>query len=214
LHILKSLRLAFQLHLSELAAHSEKKVASTQSQKLPGGQPGRNRKVLKEEKMNKSRRLVILFCLSVCAAAAPSAALAQSASAATPSNSFNEARPKQSETPAPGDELAASGTIQEIISTNTPGTPRGLRMILIGPQGVIDASLGPYLTSVVQQSLTAGQLVAVDGVAVTLNGHDYLLVRQLTIGDHQIGVRNDKGFLIHPASNHARQATITKGEGQ
>lgn len=163
--------------------------------------------------MNRSGHLVVLFCLSVSAVTVPGVALAQSASVVTPSPSFQGTRTKQGETLSPGDELAASGNIQEVISTNTPGSPRGLRLVLAGPQGIIDASVGPYLTTEVQESLTAGQLVAVSGVVATFNGHDYLLVRQLTIGDRQIAVRNEKGFLVHPATR-ARQNTVVRGEGQ
>lgn len=74
--------------------------------------------------------------------------------------------------------------------------------------------MGPYLTTEIQESLAAGQSVAVTGVLGTFNGHDYLLVRQLAIGDRQITIRNQKGFLVHPANTRARQNTVTKGENQ
>lgn len=85
---------------------------------------------------------------------------------------------------------------------------------LAGPQGIIDANVGPYLTTEIEKSLSTGQPVAVDGVVGIFNGHEYLLVRQLTIGDGQITIRNERGFLVHAANTHTRQNTVTKGESQ
>lgn len=162
--------------------------------------------------MNRSRHLVVLFCLSVGGAMAPGLAAAQSAIMAAPS--FRGTSTGQIKTLSAGDQLSATGTIQEVVSTHEPGSPRGLRLVVAGPQGVIDANVGPYLTADVQQGLAAGQPIAVNGVLGTFNGHDYLLVRQLTMGDRQITIRNARGFLVHPASTHPRQNAVTRGDNQ
>lgn len=165
--------------------------------------------------MNRSRHLVVLFCSFALGGMVPAVGLAQSTAAVTPSTSFRGASASQIKTLSPGDELAATGTIQEVVTTYSSGSPRGIRIILAGPQGIIDASVGPYLAADVQQSLATGQSVAVDGVVGTFNGHDYLLVRQMTIGDRQITIRNERGFLVHPANAHPRQNQIvTKGDNQ
>jgi hypothetical protein len=164
--------------------------------------------------MNRSRHLVVLFCLSVLGATVPSIARAQSAAVAI-STSFRATSATQSDAVSAGDRLAATATIQEVVSTHALGSPRGTRLILAGPQGLLDASVGPYLATDVQQTLAVGQSVTVDGVISTFNGHDFLLVRQLTVGDRQITIRNERGFLVHPASAGARHNEIgTKGDNQ
>lgn len=164
--------------------------------------------------MNRSRHFVVMFCLSVFGGMVPSVGRAQSTAAVTSSPSFHGTSASQIQSLSAGDRLTATGTIQEVVSTHTPGSPQGIRLILSGPQGIIDASVGPYLTTEVQESLATGQSVAVNGVVGTFNGHDYLLVRQLTIGDREITIRNEKGFLVHPANTRTRQNTLTKGDNQ
>jgi hypothetical protein len=164
--------------------------------------------------MNRSRHLVFLFCISACGGMVPSLANAQSAAAATSSRSFSETTTSQSRPLSAGDELTVTGTIQEVVSTPATGSPRGVHAILAGPQGVIDASVGPHLSTEVQQSLATGQSVTAYGVLATFNGQNYLLVRQLTIGDRQITLRNRTGFLVHPAKTNAPANTATKGDNQ
>lgn len=165
--------------------------------------------------MNRRRHLVVLLCSFALGGMVPAIGLAQSTPAVVPSTSFRGASTNQIKTLSPGDELAATGTIQEVVTTYTPGSPRGVRVILASPQGIIDASVGPYLAADVQQSLAAGESVTVDGVVGTFNGHDYLLVRQMTISDRQVTIRNERGFLVRPPNTHARQNEIvTKGDNQ
>lgn len=164
--------------------------------------------------MNRSRPLVVLFCLSVLGATVPSIARAQSAALATAA-SFRGASASQFDALSAGDQLAATATIQEVVSTHIPGSPRGTRLILASPQGMIDASVGPYLAADVQQSLVVGESVTVDGVLSRFNSHEYLLVRRLTIGDRLITIRNEKGFLVHPPNALTRHhEMITKGDQQ
>jgi hypothetical protein len=162
--------------------------------------------------MNRSRHFVFLLCLSVCGGLLSSVASAQSTAAATSSRSFSGTTTSQSKASSAGDELTATGTIQEVVTTPASGSPRGVHVILAGPQGTLDACLGPFLTTEVQQSLSTGQSVTAYGVLATFNGQEYLLVRQLTIGDRQITLRNRTGFLVHPANTNTRSNTAAKGD--
>ena len=166
--------------------------------------------------MKRSRRLLVIFCLSIFAGIVPGVLTAQSNPAAAPSTSFRGTSTSQA---APAtDEVTVAGTVQQVVSTNTPGRPRGLQLVLAGPQAMINASLGPYLSTNVKESLAAGQHVEVTGVMHTLNGQSYFLVRDFTVGGHRVTVRNEKGFLIHPQKpgiTRTRQSqTVTKGENQ
>jgi hypothetical protein len=168
--------------------------------------------------MNNGRHLVVVFCLSVVGGILPGTAKAQSSAAVVPSSSFRGASSSKAVGLSPGDELTAVGTIEEVVSTHTQGSPRGLRVILAGPQGIIDASVGPYLAADVQESLLVGQPVTLDGVMSIVNGHHYLLVRQMTIGDRQIAVRNERGFLLHPQATGMTRArhnqNASKGDNE
>jgi hypothetical protein len=157
--------------------------------------------------MNTNRHLIVVFCLSAIGGIVPATAKAQSAAAVTPSTSFRGTIASQAKTLAPGDEFNATGTIQEVVTTHTKGTPGGLHLIVAGPQGIIDASMGPYLAAEVQESLASGQSVSLTGVMGSFNGRDLLLVRQFTIGERQITVRNEKGFLMQPGVNRKQQST-------
>jgi hypothetical protein len=166
--------------------------------------------------MKRSRRLQVIFCLSVFAGIVPGVLTAQSNPAAAPSTSFRGTSGSQT-TPA-ADEVTMAGTIEQVVASNTPGRPRGLQLVLAGPQGMINASLGPYLSTDVKESLAAGQHLEVTGVTHTWNGQSYFLVRDFTLGGHHVTVRNEKGFLIHPQKpgiTRTRQSqTVTKGENQ
>lgn len=166
--------------------------------------------------MKRSRRLQVIFCLSIFAGIVPGVATAQSNPAAAPATSFRGTSTSQT-TPA-ADEVTMAGTIQQVVADHTSGRPRGLQLVLAGPQGIINASFGPYLSTDVKESLAAGQHLEVTGVTHTLNGQSYFLVRDFTVRGHHVTVRNEEGFLIHPQKpgiTRTRQSqTVTKGENQ
>jgi hypothetical protein len=166
--------------------------------------------------MKRSRRLLVIFCLSIFAGIGRGVATAQNNPAGAPATSFRGTSASQT-TPA-ADEVTVAGTIEQVVSTHTPGRPRGLQLVLAGPQGTINASLGPYLSTDVKESLAAGQHVEVTGVTHTGNGQGYFLVRDFTVGGHHVTVRNEKGFLIHPQkpgiTRTPQSQTVTKGENQ
>jgi hypothetical protein len=90
-----------------------------------------------------------------------------------------------------------AGTLQQIISTRTPGTPAGLQLVVDGPQGAFAAILGPALNDQLRQTLSPGAAVQVSGVKETINGQSYLLARKLTVAGNQVIIRNEHGFLVH-----------------
>jgi len=147
--------------------------------------------------MNRRRHLFWLFWLSVTAGVVPGAATAQTRTAVTPSTSFYGTPTSEAQTMGTGSEVRIAGTVEKLVSTPTQGIPRGLHLILAGPHGIFDASVGPYLSTDVKDSLIAGQRVEITGVAHTFNGQDFVLVRELTVVGRQIVIRNEKGFLIH-----------------
>jgi hypothetical protein len=165
--------------------------------------------------MNRSRHLVVMFCLSVLGGIVPGVAIAQSSATVTPSTSFHGTSASQTHATS---AVTVAGTIQQVVSTQAEGSPRGLHLVLAGPQGIIDASVGPYLASDVKESLATGKQVQIAGTTQTFNGQSYFLVRELTIGDRQITIRDENGFLVHPRaeeSNRTRQnQTVTKGDNQ
>jgi hypothetical protein len=104
----------------------------------------------------------------------------------------------------PAHDISMAGTVQEVITTHTPGAPLGLLLVVEGPQGAFTASLGSMLSDPVRQTLSPGTPVQVSGVSETINGKPYLLARKLTVGGGQVVIRNDHGFLVHsPQRSHA-----------
>ena len=103
------------------------------------------------------------------------------------------------------DEITFGGTISEVLAKNPVGAPAGLNLLMNGSQGVLYVSLGPNLSDGVKRELSLGQMIQVVGVVHTLEGQNYLLARELTVGGQKIDIRNEHGFLAHsPASDSSR----------
>jgi hypothetical protein len=102
---------------------------------------------------------------------------------------------------SPARETTLTGTIDQVVSGHTAGSPAGLHLLVNAPGGVIDASLGAYLTPEARQTLAKGAAVQLCGVTRSIDGTDYLLVRTLTVAGHSINIRNQHGFLIHPRAS-------------
>ena len=129
-------------------------------------------------------------------------ATAQSNVTSQPSTGFigwDTSKPKSS-------DVAVTSIIQEVVPNHASGIPAGLHVMLGTPQGVLDASVGPYLTPDIQQALVAGKQVQVVGQVKTVHEQKYLLVRQLVLDGKPIVVRNDRGSLIRTRS-HERSIT-------
>jgi hypothetical protein len=92
------------------------------------------------------------------------------------------------------------GAIRQVVSDHVVGTPAGVHILIDGPLGSFDASLGSYLPDEIRQALSNGASVQATGVVTSANGKNYLLVRQLTVAGHQVTIRNSNGFLVRPGS--------------
>jgi hypothetical protein len=90
-----------------------------------------------------------------------------------------------------------AGTLQQIISTRTPGTPAGIQLAADGPQGAFIAILGPALSDSLRETLLPGAPVQISGVKEAINGQSYLLARKVTVAGNQVIIRNEHGFLVH-----------------
>jgi hypothetical protein len=138
-------------------------------------------------------------------------ATAQSNVTSQPSTGFigwDTSKPKSS-------DVALTSIIQEVVPNHASGIPPGLHIMLGTPQGVLDASVGPYLAADVQQALVAGKQVQAFGQVKTIHEQKYLLVRQLVLDGKPIVVRNDHGSLIRTRSQERThtQSSLNNQDG-
>ena len=106
-------------------------------------------------------------------------------------------------------EIKVLGTIRQVVSNHEAGGPAGIHILIDGPLGSFDASLGSFLPGEVRQALSNGTPVEITGIVRSANGKDYLLVRQLNVAGHQVTIRNANGFLVHnPSSTGAASGKV------
>src|SRR6202000_485741 len=89
-------------------------------------------------------------------------------------------------------DINVTGTIQHLETSHA-----GVHLLVRSPQGVVDAHLGSHLTPEGTAQLSADQPAQIVGCIQTVNGHDWLLVRQLTISGSTITIRNQYGSPVH-----------------
>jgi len=115
-------------------------------------------------------------------------------------------------------EVTVEGTIQQLVTQHTVGSPAGWHVVIAGPQGLVNAHLGPFLSQQTKSTLTNGAPVQIVGAMLQLNGKDFLLARQLTVGGRTVILRSVHGLLVHerlPGESRparARQAAVTGSE--
>jgi len=133
----------------------------------------------------------LLFCVVLLGGVASVEAMGAHAQSLNPS------------TPAAGASslVTVLGAIRQVVPDHVVGTPAGVHILIDGPLGSFDASLGSYLPDDIRQALSNGASVQATGVVSSANGKNYLLVWQLTVGGHQVTIRNSNGFLLHPSGN-------------
>ena len=112
-------------------------------------------------------------------------------------------------------DVTVTSVIQQAVSDHSSGIPVGLHLMLGTPQGVLDVSVGPYLSQETKQALAAGQQVRVTGRIVTVSGQNYLLAKQLLINGQQITIRTDHGSLVRTRKQaRACSQTLQNGDLQ
>jgi hypothetical protein len=94
-------------------------------------------------------------------------------------------------------EITINGTIQEIVTKRTVHSPVGMHLLVAGPEGLVDAHLGPFLSKKTKEALHEGMPVKIVGAMTAVDGRDYLFARLLTVGENTITVRSPHGFLVH-----------------
>ena len=92
-------------------------------------------------------------------------------------------------------EVTINATISQMITKHAAGSPAGLHLLVTGPEGLVDAHLGPFMTRQTQSALRAGTAVQIVGAMETVHGKQYLLARELTVGGRTITVRSSNGML-------------------
>jgi hypothetical protein len=108
-------------------------------------------------------------------------------------------------------EITLNGMVQEVVTKHVAGTPFGMHLMVAGPEGMVDAHVGPYLTKNTQEALHAGLPVQIVGVMEERNGKSFLLARQLIFGGTTVTVRSENGFLVQARPAHvARSRTDSR----
>ena len=100
-------------------------------------------------------------------------------------------------------EITVEGTIQEVVIKHTAGTPPGMHLLVAGPQGLVDAHVGPFLSKQTKAALVAGMPVRIVGATTSLHGKTWLLARQVTFGESTVTVRSPRGIIMPPHSDNA-----------
>ena len=112
-------------------------------------------------------------------------------------------------------ETTLNGSIQEVVTRHVLGSPAGIHLLVAGPQGIVDAHVGPFLNKETTDILQSGAPGRSVGAMSPLNGKDYFLVRELTVGGSTVTVRTERGLLVrvHPAPGQRVRAAKT-AQGQ
>ena len=107
-------------------------------------------------------------------------------------------------------ETTLEGTIQQVVTKHTVGSPASMHLMVAGPQGLVDAHVGPFLGKEMKTAVTAGMPVRIVGATTVLHGKSYFLARLVTIGDRTVTVRSPRGILMPPHSDAAPHSRTRK----
>jgi hypothetical protein len=141
---------------------------------------------------------IMLVSGSIRPASAQSAAVAGSSAVLQRWNSANE--------------ISFTGTIHEVVIGHNSDTPAGVNLMLDGSTSFQYASLGSQLNSSIKSRLAAGDAITLKGVATNIDGQKFLIVRELTIGQQTIQIRNAKGMLSPRVEASAYQGNRARGK--
>jgi hypothetical protein len=112
-------------------------------------------------------------------------------------------------------EITLTGTVEEVITRHMTGKPTGMHLMVAGPQGVVDAHVGPFLSKEMKEALHTGTPVQLVGAMASLHGTKYLMVRELNVGGSKVIVRSEHGSLVRsPGSTpKTRETSILVSTG-
>ena len=108
-------------------------------------------------------------------------------------------------------ETILTGTIKEVVTKHEIGSPAGMHLLVTGAQGVVDTHVGPYLSKQTKEALQTGATVRIVGASVSINGKEFFLARQLTVGGRTVTVRSPHGILVR---EHAPRAARSRHENK
>ncbi len=95
-------------------------------------------------------------------------------------------------------ETTLIGTVQQVVTRHEAGTPAGTHLLVLGPQGVVNVHVGPFLSSEAKDALHSGTPVQIVGATIQLRDKQYFLAREVNVGALNITIRSPRGFLVHP----------------
>lgn len=107
-------------------------------------------------------------------------------------------------------EITFNGSIQTVVTKHVLGSPAGIHLLVAGPQGVVDAHVGPFLPKATRDALHAGMPVRIVGAMASERGRTYLLARVLTVSNQTVRVRSEHGALVRVHATRAHHYTNTK----
>ncbi len=108
---------------------------------------------------------------------------------------------------------ALDGTINEVITQRSSGSPQGLHLIVNSSMKTVDVSVGPYLSPTIKKQLSAGSTVHITGTMQSVGGKDYLLAQEIVVGDKKLTIRNQNGFLVHNFSPTSKRTHAEQNGG-
>ena len=112
-------------------------------------------------------------------------------------------------------ETTLNGTIEDVVTQPQAGGVGGLHLMVAGPQGVVDAHLGAFLSKETKDSLRAGMPVQIIGAPMQLHDKEYFLARELNVDGHTVVIRTERGFFVQPrGGNTVKRTQAAKGEQQ
>lgn len=110
-------------------------------------------------------------------------------------------------------EVTLHGTVSNVLTKSATGMMWGSHLLLITPNGPVDASLGRFaLRANGALAVAVGQQVDVTGVMKTIGGRQVLLTRTVNVGGRIYTIRNAHGAPVSPQPRD-RASRKTAGEG-
>jgi hypothetical protein len=110
------------------------------------------------------------------------------------------------------DEITFSGAIHELMTKPVTGAPAGLNLLMDGSQGVLYANVGSHLDNETKKALVPGQMITIKGVVRSFNGTNYLLARELTLGQQTLKVRGIHGMPAKITATASTQGNRPRGK--
>jgi hypothetical protein len=107
-------------------------------------------------------------------------------------------------------EITLEGTIQQVVTKHTLGSPVGMHLMVSGPNGLVDAHVGAFLSKETKAALVAGMPVKIVGAKAMLHGKSYLLARELTVGENTVTIRSAHGLIIPRHTDRPRAPRTRK----